>query len=82
VGKRKFRDHHFLSMSEVQALDHEAVHSNADWISCTEKDLFNLPPTWQPSLPLYVPRVRLSVEEGPVLIDLICSRSAIARKER
>jgi len=82
VGKRKFRDHHVLTMAEVRALDHEAVHSGADWISCTEKDLFNLPPTWQPQLPLYVPTVRLSVEEGPALVNLICSRSAIVRKER
>ncbi|MDR1378144.1 MAG: tetraacyldisaccharide 4'-kinase [Synergistaceae bacterium] len=43
VGERHFRDHHVYSEEDVAALHAQMEACGAEFLSCTEKDIYNLP---------------------------------------
>lgn len=63
AGDRFFRDHHRFTADELVALEEEALRLGADFLVCTEKDVYNVPPRWRPRLPLFVPRVVSVVDD-------------------
>lgn len=64
-----FRDHHRFTIPELDDFCSRAVESGAGALVCTEKDIFNLPPGWEPPLPLFVPRVRVSLVDPDVFMQ-------------
>ncbi|MDD4364597.1 MAG: tetraacyldisaccharide 4'-kinase [Synergistales bacterium] len=65
AGERFFRDHHRFGAEELTALEAEALRLGADYLVCTEKDVYNVPSDWQPQVPLHVPRVASVVDDEP-----------------
>ncbi|MDR1978122.1 MAG: tetraacyldisaccharide 4'-kinase [Synergistaceae bacterium] len=68
VGQRHFRDHHAYSEEDMKTLYAQRAACEAEFLVCTEKDIYNLPPSWQEtgcgeSPPLLVPRVATVLEE-------------------
>ena len=65
VEERHFRDHHVYSREDMRALYHQRAACGADFLACTEKDIYNLPSSWQEMEPplLLVPRVATVLED-------------------
>ncbi len=65
-GQKNFKDHHRYSDSDLRELLELAKKNNSDVISCTEKDLYNMPDNWQKffhEIPLLVPKVKAVIHE-------------------
>ena len=60
-----FRDHHSYSQNDLENLYLSAKNLNVDFMSCTEKDLYNMPELgkWNFEIPLIVPKVKVEVNE-------------------
>ena len=60
-----FRDHHSYSQNDLENLYKAAKNLNVDYMSCTEKDLYNMPELcqWNFEIPLAVPKVKAEVNE-------------------
>jgi tetraacyldisaccharide 4'-kinase len=58
-----YRDHHRFTWSDIDSLERLASNLGATAFICTEKDLHNMPPNPFLLYPLYVPRVRVSVDD-------------------
>lgn len=65
VGAVTFRDHHSYSRRDLENLYADAKAHEAAYMSCTEKDLYNLPEMgeWSFDIPLVIPKVRVSMNE-------------------
>ncbi|GHS95428.1 tetraacyldisaccharide 4'-kinase [Synergistales bacterium] len=71
VSERHFLDHHSYSEHDMMSLCKEKNElkrrgEKIDFLSCTEKDIYNLPPSWRtrPSpCPLLVPSVAVTLED-------------------
>jgi tetraacyldisaccharide 4'-kinase len=63
VGQRSFSDHHRYSSAEIQELAAEAAAAGANALICTEKDVFNLPPSHGAAVPIYGCRIRLALND-------------------
>ena len=63
AGERRFKDHHRYRRHDLESLCAERAECGADFLACTEKDLYNLPEGWRPPLPLRVPRVASVLDE-------------------
>ena len=63
AGHKTFRDHHQFSVKDLEELC--ALADGADFMACTEKDLYNLPASelWPFTLPLVIPKVKAAVNE-------------------
>ena len=61
VGQRRFPDHHRYSGAEVRDLEAAAAAAGANALICTEKDVFNLPASFGPALPIYACRIHLAL---------------------
>ncbi|MCA9729998.1 MAG: tetraacyldisaccharide 4'-kinase, partial [Candidatus Eisenbacteria bacterium] len=70
------RDHRRLTDQDVANADTAARRTGADWIACTEKDLWNLPAAWRPRVPLLVPRLEVTVEREADLLRFLEARLA------
>ena len=66
IGSKNFRDHHAYSSKDLAKLNEAAKSNQADFITCTEKDLYNFPEIaqWELDTPLAVPRVKAVINEG------------------
>ena len=65
-GEKKFKDHHRYTHSDLKELLKLAEKNNSDALSCTEKDLYNMPDEWQNlflKIPLLVPKVKAVINE-------------------
>jgi tetraacyldisaccharide 4'-kinase len=84
VGERHFRDHHVYSPEDMTTLYDQRVACGADFLACTEKDVYNLPPSWQETGPplLLVPRVATVLEEpdrfARVMVEYLRPRIVVA----
>lgn len=67
-----FRDHHLFTIPELENVCSGAVTMGAGALVCTEKDIFNLPPGWKSPLPLFVPRVRVSMADPEGFTRRLC----------
>jgi len=63
AGKRSFGDHHRYSAAEVRNLEGAAAAVAANALICTEKDVFNLPPSFAAALPIYACRITMSFKD-------------------
>ena len=65
VNSVTFRDHHNYSRNDLENLYGDAKKLNADFMACTEKDLYNMPEfgKWDFEIPLAVPKVKAEVNE-------------------
>ena len=76
VASKSFRDHHSYSQKNLESLQALAKKFNADFITCTEKDLFNFPESpekssWNFDIPLAVPKVRAEVNNHEKFFALL-----------
>ncbi len=58
-----FKDHHHYRVADLKAIEETAKKVRASALCCTEKDIYNLPPGYVPSLPLLVPRISTQVDD-------------------
>lgn len=63
VAQRSYRDHHIFTETDMNRLYELAAKINAVGFICTEKDVVNLPPKLKPELPIYVPRIAVSLDD-------------------
>ena len=63
VQNRAFRDHHRFTWADIDLLERMAADAGATGLICTEKDLQNMPDNSSMLYPLYIPRIRVSIEE-------------------
>ena len=63
AGVRSFADHHRYSSAEIRDLERAAAAVGANALVCTEKDVFNLPPSFAVALPIYACRIRVSFSD-------------------
>ena len=60
----------------------ERARCGAEFLTCTEKDLYNLPADWRPPVPLRVPRVAALLDEPDrffsLLADMLRPRLVVA----
>ena len=66
TGQKDFTDHHRYSRADLERVCSQAEESHAEYIMCTEKDLYNLPDEsqWPFTMPLAVPKVKAVVNES------------------
>jgi tetraacyldisaccharide 4'-kinase len=62
VGHKFFPDHHRYTARDMQAIDAEAIQSDATVLVCTEKDVFNLPHAPRGSLEIHYLRMKLRID--------------------
>lgn len=60
---RSYRDHHIFTDEDINYLKLQAQKMGVDGLVCTEKDIMNLPADVDFGLPLYVPRIMVSLGE-------------------
>lgn len=63
LDHRIYRDHHRFSWKDIDDLERRAGELGADGFVCTEKDMHNLPENPILLLPLYVPRITVSLDD-------------------
>jgi tetraacyldisaccharide 4'-kinase len=63
VQNRAFRDHHRFTWADIDLLERMATNAGANALVCTEKDLQNMPDNSVTIFPLYIPRIRVSIDE-------------------
>ncbi|MCL2008919.1 MAG: tetraacyldisaccharide 4'-kinase [Synergistaceae bacterium] len=89
AGTRHFRDHHSYSESDMESLQAEMKARGADYLTCTEKDIYNLPAAWRSASgasgnfpPLLVPRVVTVMDEperfNEALLECLRPRLVVA----
>jgi tetraacyldisaccharide 4'-kinase len=79
VGRRSFPDHHRYSGADIGVLDRAGAAASANALICTEKDVFNLPPSVAAALPIYACRIHLALnDEGAFWTAL---RAAVGRSQ-
>ena len=70
---KKFSDHHAYSQRDLEKVYSLAKKNNADFIMCTEKDLYNFPENyeWSFDIPLAIPKVKAVVNETEKFFALL-----------
>ena len=65
AGYSEFRDHHRYTRADIEELCRRAQTAGAEYLACTEKDLYNLPENAYElfTLPLCVPKVKAVLNE-------------------
>ncbi|MDR3254192.1 MAG: tetraacyldisaccharide 4'-kinase [Synergistaceae bacterium] len=63
LENRAYRDHHRFSWKDLDDLERRASELGASGFICTEKDIHNMPENPSMVLPLYVPRITVSVDD-------------------
>ena len=79
AGRRSFADHHRYSGAEIRDLEAEAAAAGANALICTEKDVFNLPTSLAPTLPIYACRIRLALNDENAFWTAV--RAAVGRSQ-
>jgi tetraacyldisaccharide 4'-kinase len=79
VGRRSFPDHHRYSVSEIRELEAAATSAGVNALICTEKDVFNLPTSVAPKLPIYACRIRLGLSDENAFWTAV--RAAVGRAQ-
>ena len=66
VNSVSFRDHHNYSREDLENIYNSAKNFKADFMSCTEKDLYNMPELgkWDFDIPLAVPKIEVKLNES------------------
>ncbi len=73
-GQKIFQDHHRYTQKDLDELIAAARDCDSDALTCTEKDLYNMPENWRgkfSQMPLIVPKVRIAVHEPEKFFGLL-----------
>jgi tetraacyldisaccharide 4'-kinase len=62
LASRSYRDHHRFSWKDIDGLERLASNLGATAFICTEKDIRNMPDSPSMTLPLYIPRITVSID--------------------
>ncbi|MBC7293142.1 MAG: tetraacyldisaccharide 4'-kinase, partial [Thermoleophilia bacterium] len=62
VGEARFRDHHRYSLRDMERICRAADEAGTECLSCTEKDIYNLPEGWR-ARSLLIPRVAVKIDD-------------------
>jgi tetraacyldisaccharide 4'-kinase len=62
LENRAYRDHHRFSWRDIDDLERLASDLGATGFICTEKDIHNMPDNPSMILPLYIPRITVSID--------------------
>jgi tetraacyldisaccharide 4'-kinase len=79
AGARSFADHHRYSGTEIRDLEKAAAAVGANAFICTEKDVFNLPPSSAAALPIYACRISMSFNDEDAFWMAV--RAALGRSQ-
>lgn len=79
AGRRSFADHHRYSGAEIRDLENAAAAVAANALICTEKDVFNLPPSFAAAFPIYACRISMSLNDENAFWTAV--RAAVGRKQ-
>ncbi len=63
AAHRTYRDHHIFTESDIKNLSELANSLGVDGFICTEKDLVNLPNDINMEIPIYIPRIVVSLDD-------------------
>lgn len=63
LESRAYRDHHSFARRDIDELERRASELGASGLVCTEKDLHNMPEDPSTALPLYIPRITVSMDD-------------------
>ncbi len=66
-----FKDHHRFTFEDMEKISQALKACGADGVSCTEKDIYNLPEGWDPPFPLLVPRIRIDIDDAERFWDIL-----------
>lgn len=77
AGCRSFADHHRYSSAEIRDLENAGAAAGANALICTEKDVFNLPPSAVAAFSMYACRIRLALNDEDAFWTTV--RAAIGR---
>lgn len=73
TGHKTFKDHHRYSAYDLKELYSLAVKNGAEMMTCTQKDLYNLPnkDSWPYDIPLVIPKVKAVLNEPEKFFALL-----------
>ena len=63
LANRTYRDHHRFTWKNINEMERMASELGATGFVCTEKDLCNMPDNPSLILPLYIPRIAVSMDD-------------------
>ena len=64
LSSRTYRDHHRFTWKNINEMERMALELGATGFVCTEKDLCNMPDNPSLILPLYIPRIAVSMDDA------------------
>ena len=65
VAERSYRDHHIFTEDDLSRLESLADEMKADGFICTEKDLVNMSINFNPRYKLFIPRIKVVLDDEP-----------------
>ena len=65
VREHRFKDHHRYGREDMEMLEEAFAGSGAEAMTCTEKDIYNLPTDWRPSRDILVPLISTELDDEP-----------------
>ncbi len=68
-----------IQVLKSKSLNAEAAAAGANALICTEKDVFNLPTSVAPTLPIYACRIRLALNDENAFWTAV--RAAVGRSQ-
>lgn len=80
AARRSFADHHRYDVHDLDELERLAAAHQAKYLITTEKDCVNLPSNWSkriPHLPVYILRVRMTLDDPAALLDRVRASLAL-----
>ncbi len=73
-AQKIFQDHHRYTQKDLDELITAARDCNSDALTCTEKDLYNMPENWREKfsqMPLIVPKIKIEIHEPQKFFGLL-----------
>ena len=61
--EHRFKDHHRYRREDMDLLEASLRECGGEAMTCTEKDIYNLPPGWRPSRDIFVPLVSTVLDD-------------------
>jgi tetraacyldisaccharide 4'-kinase len=80
AGHAEFRDHHVFISEDVAKIEAQALDCDAEFLVCTEKDVFNLQGVRFSKLPVYFARIAVEISDPDGFWNAV--ESAIQRCRR
>jgi len=65
LREHRFKDHHRYGREDMEMLEEAFAGSGAEAMTCTEKDIYNLPTDWKPSRDILVPLISTELDDEP-----------------